>query len=253
VTIGSDNIFPSVKLVETASGSLGTVGASNQRLAIDPTSHLLYWKDNSGTVRTALANPMTTSQDVIVGGASGAPGRLAAGAAGGVLAMGNSAVIWNAGTSFPGSKATGDRYWRTDLNDEYVWDGTRWLGRLREVSFSSPTALMPTATSGSLLLLPISGIADYWVERFVVTTQTAAPNDSSHYWTVNVTRYPSATIIGGNALTNGDTVDVPTRHIITVGALTGTSDTMLLLAMVKNSTPGPLYCLATMQYRPVGT
>jgi hypothetical protein len=162
---------------------------------------------------------------------------------------------WSSGTSMPGSPATNQRITRTDLGLDFFYNGTRWLStELFSESFSSPAlSVFPTTTSGTLLFLPTSGIFDYWVERFVIVTQTAATNDGSNYWTVQVTRYPSATNVGGNALTNADTVNVPTRHVVTVGALTGTSDPMLLQAMVKNGSPGSLYCLSTMQYRVVGT
>ena len=99
----SDNTFPSVRVVETASGSLATVGAGNQRLAIDPTSHLLYWKDNSAVIRTAIANPMTAANDLIIGGASGLPTRLATVASKALVTDGSGVISW--GTAAGGSGA----------------------------------------------------------------------------------------------------------------------------------------------------
>ena len=103
--------------------------AGKQKLFVRTSDHALCLVDSSGVVTplVTLANPMTTLDDIIIGAASGVPARLAKGNAGAALAMGNSHVIWNAGSSFPGSKATNDRYYRTDLGLEFYWDGTRWL------------------------------------------------------------------------------------------------------------------------------
>jgi hypothetical protein len=57
---------------------------------------ILHLKDSSGTVTDigggGMTNPMTTAGDIIVGGVSGAPARLAAGAVGTVLAGGGAGV-----------------------------------------------------------------------------------------------------------------------------------------------------------------
>lgn len=57
-------------------------GADSQVLTIDPSTHLIVWKDPS-----SLTNPMTTLDDVIIGAASGVPGRLAKGTDGQVLTV----------------------------------------------------------------------------------------------------------------------------------------------------------------------
>src|SRR5262245_20476787 len=131
MTKASDNAYPSILITEGTEPSAPAAG--KQRLYIDSTTHKLKRTDSSGTDVTIEGGNVATDTiwdaagDLAVGSGADTAARLAKGNAGGVLAMGNSAVIWNAATSFPGSKATGDRYFRTDLGDEFFWDGTQWV------------------------------------------------------------------------------------------------------------------------------
>lgn len=65
-------------------------GADSQVLTIDPTTHLIVWKDPTG------ANPMTTLDDLIIGAASGIPARLAKGTDGQILTVDPSThhLVW---------------------------------------------------------------------------------------------------------------------------------------------------------------
>ena len=120
-----------------AEGDAAATPASGLVHLYAKTDGLLYSKDDAGDESavsgTGGGGDITTDAawaaagDLIVGSGNDTASVLTKGAAGAVLAMGNSAVIWNAGTSFPASKATGDRYFRTDLGMEFYWDGTRWV------------------------------------------------------------------------------------------------------------------------------
>jgi hypothetical protein len=73
-------------------------GGSAQRLAIGTAGQALVV--NTGATApewdTVLTNPMTTAEDIIVGGASGAPTRLGVGSNGDVLTVSGGAVGWSA-------------------------------------------------------------------------------------------------------------------------------------------------------------
>jgi len=87
------------------------------RLYFTTDTDLIYY--DTGSAWTAvgpsgnLSNPMTTAGDLIVGGTSGAPGRLAAGASGYVLTSNGSgaAPSWQAGGggNCPRVRGSGDR------------------------------------------------------------------------------------------------------------------------------------------------
>lgn len=77
MTKASDNPYPSILITEGTEPTAPAAG--KQRLYIDSTSHKLKRTDSSGTDVTieGITNPMTTAGDVIYGGASGTPTRLA--------------------------------------------------------------------------------------------------------------------------------------------------------------------------------
>jgi hypothetical protein len=90
---GSDNPFPSILVEESTEPTAPAPGF--QRLYIDSTTHLLKATNSSGTDRTieGLTNPMTTAGDLLIGGASGTPARLAAGSTSGHVLTSNGAGV----------------------------------------------------------------------------------------------------------------------------------------------------------------
>ena len=68
---------------------------------------LYVWSGSAwAALSSGLSNPMTTAQDVIVGGASGTPARLAVGSNGFVLSVVAGAVAWAAATGFANPMTT---------------------------------------------------------------------------------------------------------------------------------------------------
>lgn len=70
---------------------------------------------------------------------------------------------YGTGTSFPVSPASGDRFYRTDVNIECVYDGTRWLStQMFELDF---TALfnINVSTSSAAKPVPFSGTYSLWM------------------------------------------------------------------------------------------
>lgn len=66
------------------------------RVAFDNSQLQMFAEDviDGEIVKEGMQNPMTAAGDVIVGGASGAPAKLALGAAGQILAVDNGAPAW---------------------------------------------------------------------------------------------------------------------------------------------------------------
>lgn len=108
MTKASDNIFP--KLIGAEGAAPGTPAAATAILYVKADG-LWYSKDDAGVETlvsggaAGMTNPMTTQGDIISGGASGAPGRLAIGTAGQVLTVnaGGTAPEWAAGGGGGGS------------------------------------------------------------------------------------------------------------------------------------------------------
>ncbi|HEY8817445.1 MAG TPA: hypothetical protein VIM25_01295 [Candidatus Limnocylindrales bacterium] len=255
-----DNISPYLSFVEGAAPS--SPAATNFRLFYDSADHGLKWKNSAGTVvaiatGTPLTNPMTTLDDIIKGGAAGAPARLAVGAAGGALSVINGAVAWNSGTSFPASKATGDRFLRTDLSPrEYYWDGTRWVSEQLFIVTPHLSSLDPY-TTGSVFIgyIPIINmgangvlLTDLWAH-----TNVSSTNNGSNYWTVKL--LGASGVLTAVALdTSADTAGTGYVHHGTSTTAVDTTDAYVGIAIYKTAgTPGTLNLAALAGFRIIGT
>ena len=97
-----------------------------------------------------LSNPMTTAEDIIVGGASGVPERLAAGSEGDVLTIDSGAVAWAA--------PAGGGVLRQFVTGSSSSDDTTSSTTLQNSSLS--LAITPTA-SDSVLVIQATGAAEF--------------------------------------------------------------------------------------------
>lgn len=169
-----------------------------------------------------MSNPMTTSQDIIVGGASGTPGRLAVGSEGQVLTVSSGNVAWAAasggggvtrGTTFPGTPSTGDRYQRSDINEMiFVYDGTDWVSeQVRYIQwwyrFNTGSNTDHTSVN-AVSPWPEAGVASLAIKaKLNVSCLINGTCDASNYWTLQPLRYNGS---AWAALTNTVTVDTKT-------------------------------------------
>jgi len=215
------------------------------------------WVAVSGS---GMTNPMTTTADMIYSSSGSTPARLAAGAAGGVVAMGNGVPIWNAGTAFPASKATNDRYWRTDLGLEFYWDGTRWLSTtLYRESLTMPVAPQ-TAFSAAASIgrwTPWAADFDLWLVNFYLSTYVVTTNNGTNFWTVSVVKYQSDFSTSSTPATHNTSADAANtviKSVTAIGALyTPATYPIVQLEAAKTLSPGVLSTpAAAMSYRLVG-
>lgn len=91
-----------------SSGAVIAIGARHEGLKVySKADNALYvWSGSAWAAAAGMSNPMTTAQDVIVGGASGTPARLAVGTNGFVLSVVAGAVAWAAATGFANPMTT---------------------------------------------------------------------------------------------------------------------------------------------------
>ena len=88
-------------------------------------------------------------------------------------------------TAMPTSPVTGERLWRSDLNFEFFYDGTRWLStELLTMSFNY---LDDNAESASVILailpVPFLGVFGIWLESVDVMLYKAGTNT----WSTQIT------------------------------------------------------------------
>ena len=202
---------------------------------------------------SSLTNPMTTAGDIIYSSdGSGTPARLAKGAAGAVLAMSNGALLWNAGTSFPVSPATGDRYFRTDRGLEYYYDGTRWL-TVTEYRMPLGAWSNISATATEIPAAVDAATYDIYITK-LIATMYGGTLSGTQYWTIDTFHWVGATQGSVVATTNNQSGSNATfeRKSVAVNALLGTTVTAITVKVTKVSTPGAFFGAAHYLFRYVG-
>jgi hypothetical protein len=158
------------------------------------------------------------------------------------------------GTSFPGSPATGDRFFRTDRILEYFYDGTRWLSTQIITLFatlSSPANYTVTSANQYRTGFSKQGHADIYVEYISLSYILVGTGN----WTVAYNWNANSPAAGGT-IGSGITVatNVSGNHYYTETAigsvLTAAAD--IDFTFTKNSGSATFFPMACITYRLVG-
>jgi len=164
----------------------------------------------------------------------------------GTVQLGSSAGAgYSEGTSFPGSPSTNDKYYRTDRNLLYYYDGTRWLTtevffiELKKEDSVSAWPLTATGIPVHRGTLPFGSDYDYYLLDWHWASFVATTNDGSKFWTVTLHKIDSGvgdtTVI--TASTSADTASVTYLKKSAINALLG-SFVAFYTGTAKTSTPG---------------
>jgi len=104
------------------------------------------------------------------------------------------------GTSFPGTPATGDLFYRTDRHIEYFFDGTQWLSRqLFTLPFGLQEALIPHTTSSTHWAVnPFNGDWDIYIEKLKVSYLLTTATTSANYFSSRLNHANPAGAAGTN-------------------------------------------------------
>lgn len=167
------------------------------------------------------------------------------------------------GSSFPGSPSSGQFFHHTTRRLDYYYDGTRWLGDQRILSFDGHDGSIGalTATSGNLGWRPLdlNGNSDIWLERlaagFLVVGGTAL--GASHKWVLTIQKgvdgTATFTTVGTLNIDSGAS-DVNRQLGVAINALVngGTVHAVIRFQATKTGTPGSLFVGGTLLYRMVG-
>lgn len=198
--------------------------------------------------------------DLAVGSGANTAAKLAIGAAGGALSVINSAVAWNSGTSFPGSVATGDRYYRTDIDGgiSFIYDGTRWVSeQLFQAGHISDVVHGTTHANPTIFYVPAYANRDLWLVDMHLVTYIAATNDGSNYYTFTLNKFNAAnanTTTGASFATSGDSASTWTRHTVAVDHLYDASTYIgMRIAGAETGSAGAVYWTGFVTYRLIAT
>jgi hypothetical protein len=177
----------------------------------------------------------------------------------GVIAI-NNVPLSAAGTAFPVSPATNDRFFRTDLSMEFFWNGTRWLSttlferELRNTEAGAGRAQPYAATQGSAMRggLPNSSL---WLERVVIpfiVSSGGTALSGSHKWDVDFLLDPSATTVGTTTINSGAS-NTWREANTAIGVVVAATDFEVSMTITKTGTPGDLRVFPQFMYRRIAT
>jgi len=160
------------------------------------------------------------------------------------------------GTSFPGSPASNDIYYRTDRDILYFYDGTRWM-TVSEYTLPMFDVILQNGIAANTEIARggFDGTYDAYVTSVEFDSQVITTNDGSKFWTLKVSKYTPTSVETSLAsqATSGDTVNNWVYHTVAVNAVVDrTTHTMVNFQVAKTSTPGNIYAHATIKYRLVG-
>jgi len=189
---------------------------------------------------------VTLGQDVDVTGALAVTGKTTLG------------TVLGGGAAFPGSPATNDRFYRTDLGMEFFYAGS-WLSTqvFRADSEVSEVALPYAATdSGQRVIFPNTahGNSDIYLLSSVTVFRVTAGGTAlgaSHKWVCTGTKQPSGAALGTTIATIDSGASGAWRHLNTVhnSLLTAASNDEIDITWTKTGTPGTLRAHTLFHYR----
>ena len=156
------------------------------------------------------------------------------------------------GTSFPGSPASGDRFFRSDRAIQYYYDGTRWLSlQLLTMPFPPIVAQPITATTSGNAVNPWWGDYDIYVEKLkfaaFITTTTAA-----NYFTLQLVKLdPGSSNVGSTLSTQSISQNTWTTQSLTINAVVASTVELLEVGLTETGTASG-FMQSAITYRLVG-
>lgn len=162
------------------------------------------------------------------------------------------------GTVFPSSPSVGDRFWRTDQNVLYFWDGSFWLS-VHTLDMALPkigdrnepeTGSHVEYHAGPLWSQSI--LIEDFIIGFYVSGGTAL--SGSHKWVVDLLFDSGTGTITHQIVINSGASNVWRGASSGSNyALSGGTFSILVTNLTKTGTPGDLYINAKVMYRLIGT
>ena len=172
------------------------------------------------------------------------------------------AFMSGGGTSFPASPTTNDRYWRTDLDMEFFYDGARWLST---TLFSQPlyfraaeaqAATTPDAYRGGVSYLTAAGI---YIEDWTCTWYTSSGTiNGSNYWVDTLFLHginggAASATLGTNTCNSGAIAQFHRNQIAINAVVDLDSYTLYTVTATLVGTNGSHYLWSVVTYRHIAT
>lgn len=205
----------------------GAVTTSGLTMATDR----LLGRDTSGT---GAIEELTVG-----GGLSISGGSLSVSSSGGILS----------GTSFPVSPATGDRYYRTDRNIDYFYDGTRWLStQIFTISLGDFDGIATNGTN--YIAVPFKGVYSLYLLSFSASIFRNAAGE----WDLALSRRAVDGTVTEIARRDGsgDTTNQHLCSVTNINAVLDSSANFLIFQALEISGASSMNGAGDLQYRLIG-
>lgn len=163
----------------------------------------------------------------------------------------------DSGTSFPGSPATGVKFWRSDRAIEYFYDGTRWLSTQLFTFgpfFPDTSAINPIiSTQTRRAVNPWWGVYDIYVTTGTISSILTTGTTSANYFTGQFKKNDNttATNIGGTLSTQNDTQNAHVGHSVTINEVISSGVEDFDITYTESGTAS-CYVTEILSYRLVG-
>jgi hypothetical protein len=172
-----------------------------------------------------------------------------------VLTAGSLGQAIGAGTAFPGSPLTGDRFYRSDRSLHYFYDGTRWL-TVNEYEMGIGWAEIATAmtATGTMHRWPVRQDYGMYLTRWNVVTFQSNATPASNNMTVVLARVNSANTATqiSTFSTSTDTQSNWVSHDQAINAVLDSSARILRTVATEAGTVTGFLCAETIAYRLIG-
>jgi hypothetical protein len=178
----------------------------------------------------------------------------------------NGVTVLENGTSFPGSPSTNQRFFRTDLGRDYLYDGTRWLSTQEYTLQLLPRGTQPfTAAGGTTANIfdfdcSIPGYNDtgwngIYVTSFSIIFFSGTAQSGTNFYAVRLYALGGA---GTVTLANNNTQNATVANTWTPRGITVTPLAMattiggLEMAIDQTGLPGNFFMYASVGFRKIG-
>lgn len=252
-----DLYIDGVVLEDASSPSEFFDGSMGQGYAWSGTAHLSTSTregglHNHGALATG-ADPFVAYEDGEISHGQFTP---SVGSAAKIGLPGHALRIAGAGTAFPPTPSTNDRYTRTDRGIDYYYDGTRWLS-VTEYSTDMSTygqlwsAVSTSGTTVAISRVPDLGGTQIYLTKWRIRTQVGGTNNGTDYWTLALQNDAGSTISSFNTSADGAS---GADHDATINSVrTNSTDKYWFVLPTKTLTPGNMSVLGcSLQFRLIG-
>lgn len=157
------------------------------------------------------------------------------------------------GTSFPSSPSVNDKFYRTDRNVQYYFDGARWLSTdLMNLVFVPDVANPKTATFTSRAPNPHFGVHSIYVVQFVQTAYVSATTAANYFVSQLASKLGAASTNIGTALsTQNVTINTHTAQSTAPNVVVASTEAVFEVTATETGTC-TAFLAHSLNYRIIG-